>query len=96
METLVCELCGREAPSAVYMERHHLVPVSRGGKHKEKIWTCIDCGDQIHQLFTNRQLSEEYDSLEKIRQDPRVQTYIKWIRKQKRFGLCHRNKKRRR
>jgi len=93
---LVCKLCGRDIPARKYAEKHHLQPVSRGGKHKEKVLFCVDCGDQVHQLFTNKELEQIYGTLEALRSEERVQKWIKWIRKQTRFGVCHKEKKKKR
>ena len=56
---------------------------------------CIDCGDQIHQLFTNKELERTYHSLEALRTDARVQRWIGWIRRRRSFGTCMKRKKRR-
>ncbi|MBD3314590.1 MAG: HNH endonuclease [Chitinivibrionales bacterium] len=75
-------------------ERHHLVP--RCKKGKETIQVCIDCGDQLHKLFSLRQLQQTYNTLEMIHADSRVKRWIEWIRKQHYFGVCMKRKKRRR
>lgn len=86
-----CSLCGRETPEA-YREKHHLTPRSKKGK--ETILVCIDCGNQVHKLFTNNELRDKYNSLKALKSDPKVQKWICWIKKQG-FGMCHKEKKRR-
>ena len=88
-----CTLCDRETP-AVYQEKHHLIPKSKKGKITTVV--CIDCGNQVHRLFTLKQLRNEYNTIEKLKSDPRVMKWIKWISKNKKFGVCHKTKKRRR
>jgi len=88
-----CTLCDRVAP-AVYQEKHHLIPKSKKGKIT--IVVCIDCGNQVHRLFTLKQLRDEYNTIEMLKSDPKVIKWINWIKKQKTFGVCHKTKKRRR
>ena len=88
-----CALCGRELPSAACGERHHLVP--RAKKGRDTVLVCIDCGDQLHQLFTNQELKRTYNSLAALRDEPRVQRWIAWIRRRRTFGTCMKRKKRR-
>ncbi len=56
---------------------------------------CIDCGDQLHRMFSIRELQQTYNTVERIRGDERVQRWVKWIRKQRSFGMCMKTKKRR-
>jgi 5-methylcytosine-specific restriction endonuclease McrA len=87
-----CSLCGRVIPSKDYLEKHHLTPRSKGGKETAPV--CIDCGNQVHQLFTNNELRDKYNSIEALREDHRIQKWISWIRKRS-FGVCHKEKKKR-
>lgn len=95
MSELNCALCNRIIPAKHLSEKHHLTPVSKGGRHKDKVLVRIDCGNQVHALFTNRELKEQYNTLEVLKAEPRVRKWIQWVRKQK-FGVCHKSKKRRR
>ena len=92
MPDLTCSLCAREIPSKGYAEWHHLVPKSKDGK--DKVLVCVDCGNQIHLLFTNNELRDTYNTIEALRSDERVCKYIAWIRKRKEFGYCAKEKKR--
>jgi len=93
-ENIYCSICKRGTPEKRYVEKHHLIPASRGGKHGKTILVCVDCGDQLHKLFTLKELKDEYNSLDAILSSEKVQTWIKWIRKQKRFKVCMIRKKR--
>jgi 5-methylcytosine-specific restriction enzyme A len=93
-ETFVCKLCGRNIPEKRYIEEHHLIPASKGGKKKEVF--CIDCGDQVHKLFTNNELRDKYNTVEKLKNDPSIYKWINWVRKRKAFGICMKKKKRKR
>lgn len=92
---IICQLCGRRALDENCVEKHDLILCAKGGRHGPTIIVCIDCGNHVHALFDNKELKENFSSLEKLRQDPRMQRWIRWIRRQKRFGVCHKDKKRR-
>jgi hypothetical protein len=87
-----CAICNRIVPD-VYTEKHHLIPDCEGGK--EKVTVCIDCGDQIHQLFTEHELRDHFNTVELLKTHLKVQKWIQWIRKQKTFGMCMKKKKKR-
>lgn len=84
-----CTICKR-IPSS--LEKHHLDPKKRKGK---TIPVCVDCADQVHQLFTNKELGREYNTLEKLLASPKIQKWVEWIKNKKRFGICMKTKKRR-
>ena len=77
-----CALCGRLTP-ARYAEKHHLVPRSKGGT--ETIDVCNACGDQVHRLFSNKELAERFHTVAALKSDPRMQKWIRWVRKQRSF-----------
>lgn len=89
-----CELCGREFDLKEAFEIHHLDPKARG-KKGNKIIVCTACGDQIHQLFSNKELSVFYNTLESLLENENIQKWIKWIGK-KNFPahVCMKKKKR--
>lgn len=91
---MICPICNRTPPTAEYIEKHHLTPRSAGGKSGKTVLICIDCGDQIHKLFTNKELKREYNTLEKLLTDPKIQRWKEWVNN-KRFGICMKSKKRR-
>ena len=70
-----CEVCDRQAPYT--LEKHHLFPVSTRRTDKTCILVCRQCGDAIHQHFTNQQLQTYYHTLERIKEG--MSSYIKWI-----------------
>lgn len=73
-----CELCGR-AP--IRVTRHHLVPLSEGGKGGPLARLCPACHRQIHVLFSNAELLG-LASVERLRDHPEVQKYLRWVRRQ--------------
>jgi len=72
-----CALCGREVDQ---LTRHHVRPRQFGGVLTEEL--CVACHHQVHALFTNRTLARELDTIEKLRQDPQIQRYLRWAQKQ--------------
>lgn len=88
-----CFICGRITPPR-YIEKHHLIPKSRKGK--ETILVCNNCGNQLHHLFSNKEMEKTYNTLETILADERVQKWIKWVRNKKDFSVCNKTKKKKR
>lgn len=75
-----CPICGRED---VEMNEHHLIPVHKKGKKGEKVDLCTNCHDQIHSLWTNNALRDNYKTLALLIAAPEMQKFAKFIRKQK-------------
>ena len=91
MKTGTCELCEREN---VEVTRHHLVPRMRhnkkvkreiGADRNHTVPLCRPCHDQLHALFTEKELEREYNTIEKLLAHSDVQTWLAWI-KTKSFG----------
>ena len=74
---MICQVCNREV---TLTEKHHLYPIKTRRKTEETIEVCLQCGDQIHLLFTNTELQNEYNTLEKLVTSERMQKYIAWIK----------------
>ena len=75
-----CELCLRQPNS---YSVHHLVPRSRGGKFGPKARLCPTCHSQLHALFSEATLARELNSIEQIRANYEMASYLSWVRKQK-------------
>lgn len=86
----ICELCER---TVEILTRHHLIPKSKGGKHRKIILVCLSCKDTIH-IIPNKDLAKYYNTLETLKTAPELITYMKWIKKQKRDRVTIRTKKR--
>ena len=76
-----CELCERNIPNLTV---HHLIPRSKGkpGQELPIILICSACHRQLHVLFTNDELARELNTPEKIKEDPGMARFLKWVRKQ--------------
>jgi hypothetical protein len=72
-----CSLCGRYG-DALPMEDHHLIPEHRATSPVVRV--CSPCHDQLHALFTNEELIEEYHTAERLRAADRMADYLQWIR----------------
>jgi 5-methylcytosine-specific restriction protein A len=77
-----CSLCEREVPRGM-ITLHHLKPRERGGKPEHRTPLCRPCHKQLHAVFSNKDLARSLDSIERLRADPSLQPFLKWIRKQK-------------
>ncbi|MDB5235962.1 MAG: restriction endonuclease [Hymenobacter sp.] len=77
---LCCGLCEREVQAT---SRHHLVPREEGGKYGPVVDLCQPCHSSVHRFLSNRELAQRYPSVETLRQAEELQTYLRWIRKQR-------------
>lgn len=74
-----CELCEREVERLTV---HHLIPRQKKGHHGPKINICSACHRQIHTLFDNTRLALELNSPEQLKNEPQMQKFLSWVRKQ--------------
>ncbi|MCQ2029661.1 hypothetical protein [Stutzerimonas zhaodongensis] len=82
-----CELCRRQTP----LTRHHLIPKSLHGKtyvrkrfgREERItatlWVCRPCHNQIHRLFSEKELALDFNSRDALLADERLRTFVDWL-----------------
>ena len=82
-EATECELCQRVVERYTV---HHLVPRARGGRFGPKARLCPACHRQLHAMFTEATLAVELNSIALLRANPQVNSYLKWVRKQKSAG----------
>lgn len=86
-----CEFCGREKP----LTKHHLIPravhtkkryIRRHGKEEMRtrgVDLCKECHDGIHDLYTEKELADNFNTKDLLLEDERVRRHIKWVRKLK-------------
>ncbi|WP_110114341.1 HNH endonuclease [Bacillus sp. CGMCC 1.16541] len=74
-----CELCKRED---VLTTVHHLTPKEMGGTFEPTANLCIPCHKQIHALYTNDELAIRLNTIDALRKDEKMSSFIKWVRKQ--------------
>jgi hypothetical protein len=84
---MICELCGRDVSRVT---SHHLIPKAThtkrlkrelGEERNVQADLCVACHRQLHYLFENKILGRELNTLDVIRRNEDVITYVKWIRK---------------
>jgi hypothetical protein len=78
-----CALCRRRVPDERLgdpqaVQEHHLRPERRA--ESPTVMLCRPCHEQVHALFTNEELREDYDTAESLRGADRLQDYLSWIR----------------
>jgi len=82
-ESPKCVLCERRG---VKLTAHHLVPRLHSRRRGEEVGStisiCPACHAQLHLLFSHRTLAEELDSVEKIREHPDFERFLRWVKKQ--------------
>lgn len=79
---MICELCERDVERLTV---HHLIPKQKAKQKVAEIPTvtiCSACHKQIHSLFDNTRLSQELNSLEKLKDEPQMQKFLAWVKKQ--------------
>jgi 5-methylcytosine-specific restriction enzyme A len=64
----------------IHKSDHHLTPRCRGGK--DTIPICSDCHRAIHSLFSNKELERNYNSVEALMGDEKVQKMVAFLSKQ--------------
>ena len=74
-----CELCEREDIDTTV---HHLLPKEMGGTFGPTANLCIPCHKQIHALYTNEEIAARLTTLHKLKDDPQLSRFLKWLRKQ--------------
>lgn len=79
-DDLRCALCERAVERFTV---HHLVPRARGGNHGPTARLCSTCHRQVHAMFSETTLAEELYSVELLRANPRVASFLNWMRKQR-------------
>ena len=76
IEKNICPLCTRQLPGRP--SKHHLVPRSLGGR--EKVLLHRICHRQIHAVFTERELINHYNSIDRLLENELIRKFVKWVR----------------
>jgi 5-methylcytosine-specific restriction endonuclease McrA len=78
-EEKVCAICGR--PLAGICNRHHLIPLSRGGRGTTTLLLHKICHDKIHSVLPESELKRYYHTIERLREHEEIAAFIKWVQK---------------
>ncbi len=54
---------------------------------------CSACHRQIHKTFTEKELEQEYNTIESLRAQPEIDKFVKWIER-KPHGVVRENGRR--
>lgn len=76
-ENNICALCLREL--AEPYNKHHLVPLSKGGKNTPTILLHKICHDKIHAVFTETELKRYYHTMDRLMEHEAIRKFIKWV-----------------
>jgi hypothetical protein len=85
-----CELCKREVATVT---QHHVIPRATHKRKKRRegytqealnrvIWICAPCHKNIHAVLTEKELADEYNTIEKLIAYPAIAKFTIWVRKQ--------------
>ncbi len=84
---LHCELCGRPEQ----LTKHHLIPrmrhrnkriqkqFNRTELHSRILWVCRPCHSHIHNVLTEHELANVYNTRDILLNHPAIQRFIVWI-----------------
>lgn len=75
----VCPLCGRLLPEDGPVDRHHVVPKSRGGRVTVRMHRI--CHRKLHSLFDEAELARVGPDFGRLRAHPEVARFVAWVRR---------------
>ncbi|MCV3270198.1 HNH endonuclease [Roseobacter sinensis] len=81
MSDPICPLCTRPIPPDVKQSLHHLIPKLKGGKGGPTVLLHHICHREIHATLTEAELARDFSTIEALRDHPRLQKFISWVRK---------------
>ena len=86
-----CELCERDKP----LSFHHLIPRKNHRRNYFKrsfdkddmktrgAWLCSLCHRTLHRTYSEQELGKTLNTLDAIRAQPEMQSFLQWAKKQK-------------
>ncbi len=96
MSTKICAICERELGNEKIISKHHLIPKSKGGRYSPTILIHNICHQKIHSVFSEKELRDEYHTVERLRSHEEIKKFIKWVfNKDKDFYQRNKRMKRR-
>jgi hypothetical protein len=83
----ICPICNRPIPDDQGTE-HHLIPnytklkqKGKQGLQNAKVMLHYVCHQKLHSLYTNKELSKKFNTIEKLISSPEIQEFAEWVRK---------------
>jgi hypothetical protein len=80
-DEMTCRLCQRPFKRPT-LTKHHCLPRQKGGTAEDVELLCGQCHGMVHATFTNRTLAVRYPTIDKLREAPELEGYLRWVRKQ--------------
>jgi hypothetical protein len=77
----LCPLCERPIPKGVPQSLHHLIPKLKGGKGGPTVLLHQICHSEIHASLSEAELAREFNTIEALKQHPRLAKFIAWVAK---------------
>ena len=74
-----CPLCSRTL--AAPFNRHHLLPISKGGSGTGTVLLHRICHDKIHTVLTETELKRFYHTIDRLKEQEDINRFIKWVHK---------------
>jgi hypothetical protein len=78
-DTNKCPLCNRELAEPIV--RHHLIPLSKGGKDSPTVPMHKICQAKVHAVFTETELKSYYNTVDRLQEHEEISKFIKWVGK---------------
>lgn len=75
-----CPICNREMNDET-SNVHHLIPQLKGGRKGPTVRLHVVCHSKIHSIWSEGELRDNYDTVDKIMSDDRMVTFSKWVSK---------------
>ncbi len=75
-----CPICERPLIDGPSVDRHHWVPLSRGGREAAVLHRI--CHRMLHRLFTEAELARSYSTADAVLGHPDMQRFVAWVRRQ--------------
>ena len=75
-----CPLCDRCIPPQARSSRHHLTPKLKGGAKLGTVELHQICHSALHARFSEADLARRLNSVEALRGDPALETFLAWVR----------------
>lgn len=74
----LCPLCNRimDADDA---DRHHPIPVHKGGAKGPTVMIHRFCHTKIHSIFKNSELAKKYNTIEALQAHEEMARFITWV-----------------
>lgn len=76
-----CPLCLRPIPDDVPQSQHHLIPRAKGGKGSPTVLLDHICHKEIHAILSETALARKFNTIDALRDHPRLTTFLEWVAK---------------